>query len=75
MRQKQQQNIVNGEINKKFKKWYNNVEKRIIKKIGLTLSDLPDENYWEAFENNIKPTIFAKKIIKNVERDIMFLFY
>lgn len=54
-------------IDKKFVKWINTVEGIVLKKIGFTLSDIPDEDYMLNYESQIKPNDMAQYIIKQYD--------
>ena len=50
-------------IDKKFVKWINTVEGIVLKNIGLTLLDIPDEDYMLNYESKIEPNEMAQYII------------
>lgn len=53
----------NISIDKKFVKWINTVEGIVLKKIGFTLSDIPDEDYMLNYELKIEPNDMAQYVI------------
>ena len=55
---------LNGEkVNKKFVNWINSVEAQVYEVLCCDLLDLPDEQYFISFENNISSKEFANYII------------
>jgi hypothetical protein len=57
------------EPNKQFLSWISKVEKTIQKKLSMSLTDLPDEDYMEYFESNYTPTDMVKIIFESNNLD------
>lgn len=55
----------NRSINKEFLEWISKVENKVLLLYGMTLLDLPDEDYMENFKLNIRPEIMADIIFEN----------
>ena len=56
-----------------FNKWMKKVDKRVFKKLNMHLSDLPDEDFWNSWNNGMKYKIMASKILKDQEDFVDFL--
>lgn len=56
-----------------FKKWMKKVDKRVFKKLKLHLDDLPDEDFWNSWNNDMKYKRMADKILKDQEDFVDFL--
>lgn len=56
--------------NIKFAKWMDKIENIIHKKLNLTLLDLPDEMYYDMFENNYTFEAVANNILKEYSEHI-----
>lgn len=50
-----------------FKTWMAKVSDEIESKVGLSLDDLPDMNYYEMWEDGISPANAARKAIRNAK--------
>ncbi len=50
------------EQNVEFIRWISKIEKKIIQKFGLTLIDLPDEDYMTYFEYKYTPDMVVQII-------------
>jgi hypothetical protein len=49
------------------------IDKRVFKKLNMHLSDLPDEDFWNSWNNGMKYKIMASKILKDQEDFVDFL--
>lgn len=47
-----------------FEDWQKQVNIRVIKIIGLTIDDLPDFDYWSAWDAGISPSETARDVIQ-----------
>ena len=56
-----------------FNKWMKKVDKRVFKKLKMHLDDLPDEDFWNSWNDGMKYKIMAKKILKDQEDFVDFL--
>lgn len=54
-------------IDAKFVKWINTVEGIVLKKLNMSLSDIPDEDYMLNYESKIEPNDMAQYIIKQYD--------
>lgn len=52
------------EIDHNFIQWINSVETQVLETLGYCLLDLPDESYFENFENKKSPNDMADYVIK-----------
>jgi len=57
----------NSEPNTKFVNWISKIEKKIIAMYGMTLIDLPDEDYMTYFENKYTPDMVVQIIQESNE--------
>jgi hypothetical protein len=48
-----------------FNNWKQKVDKIIYAKLKIHCNDLPDEDYWVMWDQNITPKIMANFILKN----------
>lgn len=57
----------------KFKTWLKNVDDDVYKQIKLRLNDLPDEDFWIHWDNNVSSKEMAQIIIKDQHEFIDFM--
>jgi len=50
-----------------FEQWMKLVDKAVEAKIGMTTMDLPDIDFYDAYENGKSPSTTAVKCIKNAD--------
>jgi hypothetical protein len=48
-----------------FTKWMEKVDRYVYKNLNLHLSDLPDEDFWVNWDNNMEYKTMANMIIKD----------
>ena len=51
--------------NNSFEIWKTNVDKLVFSKLNMHCNDLPDEDYWDYWYNNLDPQQMAQIVIKN----------
>ena len=51
-----------------FTDWKNEVDKIVLKNIGLHCKDIPDFDYWKAWDENKCTKYIADKVINNYEK-------
>ena len=56
-----------------FNKWMKKVDKRVFKKLNMHLSDLPDEDFWNSWNDGMEYKMMANNIVKDQEDFIDFL--
>ena len=49
-----------------FKNWMKSVDRRVFNKIGLHLTDLPDEDFYTSFENGFTVEEMSDLVIKDI---------
>lgn len=49
----------------KFMVWMNTIEKLVVQKIDVCLTDLPDEDYMMMFTEGVTPGVMAHVVIDN----------
>lgn len=57
----------------RFMNWVDAVEKIVLKKTGVNLLDLPDEDYRTYHDNKITPTSMAKYIVNDYKKYCKFI--
>ena len=58
---------------KNFKLWIKKVDKRVYKKLNMHLSDLPDEDFWNNWNNGMNYKSMANHIIQDQYNFINFM--
>ena len=51
-----------------FDEWQRIVELYLVEKCGMGIEDLPDYDYWEAWDNGENPKNVAEQVIENARR-------
>ena len=54
-----------------FLDWKNEVDNIVLKKIGLHCDEIPDYDYWTAWDKNMCTNVIASKVIHNYEKSEM----
>ena len=47
--------------------WLVNVNREVYKISGLSIDEIPDFDYWQAYDNGLSPKVTAKKAIKSAQ--------
>jgi hypothetical protein len=55
----------NNKIDENFLEWIKKVENKILLMYGISLLDLPDENYMDYYEKKLSPELMADEIFQN----------
>jgi len=50
-----------------FEEWKKKVDESLLKKCNMACDDLPDWDYWNAWDAGVTPSEAAKQVIKNAK--------
>jgi len=63
------------EEKKDFYEWKNNLSNKFEKKIGIRPEDLPDYDYWNAFNNNMSINLVENEVLNKLTEDEIFHYW
>ena len=63
------------EVENNFYEWKNNLSNKFEKKIGIRPDDLPDYDYWKAYNKKISINIVEKDVLNKLSENVIFNYW
>lgn len=57
-------------MNLSYDQWKLQVSRHVLEQCGLHADDLPDYRYRDDYDDNVKPAITARRVVKAAKKDM-----